>query len=70
MLDIKRPCVKKCCLNEEDICVGCFRSLDDMRKWHKSTDDAKLEMLKVANERSIQAKQLVLEKEQAQKTEN
>ena len=70
MLDIKRPCVKKCCLNEEDICVGCFRSLDDMRKWHKSTDDAKLEMLKVANERSIQAKQLVLEKIRAQETEN
>ena len=30
---IPSPCVNNCCLNEEDICLGCFRSLDEMLAW-------------------------------------
>ncbi len=27
------PCVRNCCLNEDDICVGCFRSLEEIKCW-------------------------------------
>ncbi|MGZ8189828.1 MAG: DUF1289 domain-containing protein [Methylococcaceae bacterium] len=27
------PCIRKCCLNEDDICLGCFRSLDEIMYW-------------------------------------
>ncbi|WP_446809425.1 DUF1289 domain-containing protein [Methylomonas sp. 2BW1-5-20] len=27
------PCVRNCCLNDDDICLGCFRSLDEIRLW-------------------------------------
>lgn len=56
MLNISRPCIRKCCLNDEDICMGCFRTLDDMRVWHKSSDKEKLQMLKVAGTRKMEMK--------------
>ena len=31
--DIPSPCVNACCLNDKDICVGCFRSLDEILSW-------------------------------------
>ncbi len=32
------PCVRMCCLDDRDICLGCFRSLDEIREWHQATD--------------------------------
>lgn len=48
MMDINRPCVRNCCLNDEDVCLGCFRSFEDMRHWHKATDNEKIKMLQKA----------------------
>lgn len=30
---IASPCVKKCCLDTNDICLGCFRSLAEIMQW-------------------------------------
>ena len=27
------PCVWNCCLNDDDICLGCFRSIDEIMQW-------------------------------------
>lgn len=27
------PCVRACCLNQDDVCMGCFRTLDNILKW-------------------------------------
>jgi predicted Fe-S protein YdhL (DUF1289 family) len=27
------PCVRNCCLDDNDICLGCFRSLDEIKNW-------------------------------------
>lgn len=51
MADINKPCIKQCCLNEEDICLGCFRSFDDMLRWNKASIEEKKEMLKIAETR-------------------
>ncbi len=48
---IKKPCIKQCCLDEKDVCLGCFRTLDDMLVWHKSTDSQKHEILVIASKR-------------------
>lgn len=37
-MPVGSPCVRNCCLNEEDICLGCFRSLDEIIHWSESTD--------------------------------
>ena len=27
------PCISKCCLNDDDICLSCFRSLKEITLW-------------------------------------
>jgi predicted Fe-S protein YdhL (DUF1289 family) len=35
---VASPCVSQCCLDGGDICVGCFRSLDEIRVWSEADD--------------------------------
>ncbi|HFQ62227.1 MAG TPA: DUF1289 domain-containing protein [Epsilonproteobacteria bacterium] len=51
MPSIEKPCIRKCCLNKEDICMGCFRSLNDMKIWHKASVEEKRHMLQLASKR-------------------
>ena len=27
------PCIRNCCLDQQDICLGCFRHLDEILAW-------------------------------------
>ena len=27
------PCVRNCCLDEEDVCIGCGRHLHEILRW-------------------------------------
>ncbi|HEY5716918.1 MAG TPA: DUF1289 domain-containing protein [Motiliproteus sp.] len=27
------PCIRHCCLDEADICLGCYRSLAEILQW-------------------------------------
>ena len=47
-MNILSPCVRKCCLNEYDICLGCRRSLEEIKQWSEATDERKLEILRNA----------------------
>ncbi len=51
MPTIERPCIRKCCLNEKDICMGCFRTFEDMKLWRGATQAQKLDILQRAKER-------------------
>jgi predicted Fe-S protein YdhL (DUF1289 family) len=35
---IQSPCIDNCCLDDEDICLGCFRSIHEILVWRASTD--------------------------------
>jgi predicted Fe-S protein YdhL (DUF1289 family) len=50
---IQSPCVRNCCLDEQDICLGCFRSLDEILQWGAASEASKLEMLKKASQRKV-----------------
>lgn len=39
--DIQSPCIRNCCLDENDVCVGCFRSLDEILQWSKIDEAGK-----------------------------
>ena len=32
---IPSPCVRNCCLNENDVCIGCNRSLSEILNWRE-----------------------------------
>lgn len=31
--EVESPCIRNCCLNEDDICLGCFRHIDEIVSW-------------------------------------
>ena len=43
--DVGSPCVRNCCLDESDICLGCFRSLDEIMGWTSSSTEQKQRIL-------------------------
>lgn len=38
---IESPCIRNCCLNNEDVCLGCFRLLDEITGWAYFSDAEK-----------------------------
>lgn len=51
---VQSPCVRNCCLNEADICVGCFRSLEEITRWSIVDNEAKTQILTQAAARRSQ----------------
>lgn len=51
---IASPCQRNCCLNSNDICLGCFRSLDEITQWHESSEIEKKYILKQTQQRQQQ----------------
>ena len=45
---VASPCVRNCCLDERDVCLGCGRSLDEIRIWSESDDAERLRILERA----------------------
>ncbi|MDN4500781.1 DUF1289 domain-containing protein [Alteromonadaceae bacterium BrNp21-10] len=44
-LAVPSPCIRNCCLDNNDICIGCFRSISEIVGWHTATDDEKSQIL-------------------------
>jgi uncharacterized protein len=42
---VASPCVRNCCLDDNDICLGCFRSLSEILRWSEAKEDDKKEIL-------------------------
>ncbi len=43
--EVPSPCVRNCCLDEMDICLGCGRSLAQIVRWGNSTNEEKRAIL-------------------------
>jgi predicted Fe-S protein YdhL (DUF1289 family) len=42
---VASPCVRNCCLDDDDVCLGCFRTLKEICGWSASSDEERLEIL-------------------------
>jgi predicted Fe-S protein YdhL (DUF1289 family) len=51
LINSHSPCIRNCCLNEDDICLGCYRSLDEILIWSQANDIKKREILMKSQER-------------------
>ncbi|MFC1235699.1 DUF1289 domain-containing protein [Vibrio sp. F74] len=47
------PCIRHCCLDAEDICLGCHRSLSEIMQWSESSNESKRQILNLANAREL-----------------
>jgi predicted Fe-S protein YdhL (DUF1289 family) len=45
------PCVRNCCLDDDDVCLGCGRSLEEIIAWSTSPEERKTEILRLCRER-------------------
>lgn len=52
---VASPCVRQCCLNEQDMCVGCGRYLVEITGWLNFTDEEKMTVVLNAQQRLKQA---------------
>lgn len=54
---ITSPCIKNCCLDENDICLGCFRSVEEIIQWGAASDEERAQILLVAEKRKAERKE-------------
>jgi len=38
---IQSPCIRNCCLNTDDVCLGCFRHVDEIIEWSPASNERK-----------------------------
>ncbi|MDD2658531.1 MAG: DUF1289 domain-containing protein [Methylococcales bacterium] len=39
--NLSSPCIRNCCLNDDNICLGCFRSIDEITLWTQVDEQAR-----------------------------
>ncbi|UZE94900.1 DUF1289 domain-containing protein [Alkalimarinus alittae] len=49
--DVKSPCVSICALDENEICVGCYRTGMEISRWGGMSGDEKREVMMQVKER-------------------
>lgn len=42
---MQSPCVRQCCLDDADVCLGCLRTLEEILAWGEADDMRRLRIL-------------------------
>ncbi|MET0378602.1 MAG: DUF1289 domain-containing protein [Spongiibacteraceae bacterium] len=50
------PCIRNCCLNERDICLGCGRNLTEILHWQSFSMEQRKATLENAEQRRNEQK--------------
>lgn len=52
---VTSPCVNVCALDEQDICVGCQRTVSEITRWSRMDNDERRRVLVLCHERAVAA---------------
>ncbi|MBM3104919.1 DUF1289 domain-containing protein [Pseudomonas sp. V1] len=52
---VPSPCISTCRLNEDKVCIGCFRHVEDIRQWRSADDQRRRQICQEAQSRRQQA---------------
>ncbi len=61
------PCIRNCCLDFDDICMGCFRSLEEIKAWSKLSEPERKRLMEILPERKRQREKFNLNQPPAEK---
>ena len=50
-MTIESPCVRNCCLDKQDVCLGCGRTIEEIIRWGDASEDEKLKILTLSKQR-------------------
>ena len=53
---VPSPCIDICELDDDSICLGCYRSIEEIAAWGMLDNAEKLELIELANKRREAAK--------------
>ena len=42
---VESPCIGQCCLDNENVCMGCYRLLDEIKIWAQSNNEQRIRIL-------------------------
>jgi hypothetical protein len=59
---ITSPCIRECTLDNDDICVGCFRSRQEIINWLRMDSVSQQAALNRCEERKAQRKHTLMDK--------
>lgn len=45
---VPSPCIRRCCLDADDICLGCGRHIQEIIRWHEAGDEERRAILAAA----------------------
>ena len=48
---VTSPCIAVCSLNSEDVCIGCYRTANEIIEWFSAPDQRKREILAAIDQR-------------------
>ena len=48
---VKSPCIEVCSLDNEDICIGCYRTANEIIEWFSAPYERKREILAAIEQR-------------------
>ena len=54
---VKSPCVNICQLGEDNICIGCYRTLGEIGDWRFANSDQREQIVAIAKMRQSNEKQ-------------
>jgi len=49
--DVPSPCVRNCCLDDDDVCLGCGRTIQEILAWQQGPDSERREIIARSRER-------------------
>jgi len=50
---VESPCIRECCLDDNDICLGCFRHIDEIVGWQSRSEQSKKMILSHCQKRKL-----------------
>ncbi len=57
--EVRSPCINVCVLDDEDVCEGCYRSIEEIRDWQAMDNDARRVTLRRSWERARRSGKLL-----------
>ncbi|MBA6234313.1 MULTISPECIES: DUF1289 domain-containing protein [unclassified Colwellia] len=55
--NVASPCTRNCCLNTDDVCLGCFRHINEILAWKNYKNHEKNKVIKTCEHRRVTAQE-------------
>jgi predicted Fe-S protein YdhL (DUF1289 family) len=54
---VESPCIRLCTLDDQDVCLGCFRSMAEICAWSRASNDERRQIVAASELRRSASRQ-------------